>query len=145
MDEHQIRAQATIDNVSHFSTGIAVFRDGNLLVVRRVAEDDFLGGEWELPGGGVDDGESFEQAAARELLEETGLVVHTFIGTFAGFDYTTPSKPKVRQLNYKVTVEPGDVLLEPTEHDEYRWIRIDDIPELKTNTVMRTCLHNAFG
>jgi 8-oxo-dGTP pyrophosphatase MutT (NUDIX family) len=30
---------------------------------------------WEVPGGGIDEGESFSQAATRELQEETGLVV----------------------------------------------------------------------
>lgn len=144
IDEETTRKQAAADGVTHIATGIAVIDEGKLLVVRRIANDDFLGGEWEIPGGGVDTGETIEQGAIRELFEETGLVVESVIDSFEGFDYTTPNKPKVRQVNYKVTVKPGDIQLEPTEHDEYRWIVADEIPGLKTNKVMQECLYNAF-
>lgn len=142
IDEDSIRQKAKEDRVTHFATGIAVFKDGKLLVVRRVAHDDFLAGEWELPGGGVDAGESIEQSAVRELKEETNLDVEKMIGTFEGFDYTTPKKPKVRQINFKVSVKPGDIAL--TEHDMFKWITVNEIKELKTNHVMQNCLVNAF-
>ncbi|MDQ1659039.1 MAG: hypothetical protein QOD41_4122 [Cryptosporangiaceae bacterium] len=45
--------------------------DGGLLVVRRSIEPGF--GELALPGGFVDLGETWQEAAARELLEETGV------------------------------------------------------------------------
>ena len=143
-EENAIRTQASLDGVTHFATGIAVFEKDKLLVVRRVLKDDFLGGEWELPGGGVDEGETFEQGAIRELLEETGLQTDQILNTFEGFDYATPKKPKVRQINFKVTVKPSPVILEPNEHDEYRWIAKDEVASLKTNNVMHTCLLKAF-
>ena len=144
IDEQAVRDLAAKDGVTHFATGIAIFRGGKLLVTRRVA-DDFLGGMYELPGGGVDEGETMTQGAVRETLEETGLKVSQVIGTFEGFDYQTNSKPKVRQINFKVEVEPGDVVLEPTEHDEYRWITLEDIEDLPTTELMKTCLRLALG
>lgn len=142
IDEEDIRKKALTDHVTHFATGVAVFEDGKLLVVRRVAEDDFLGGEWELPGGGVDAGETIDQGAIRELREETALEVGKILGTFEGFDYTTPKKPKVRQINFKVAVKPGPIQL--TEHDMYRWITREEVPTLKTNPTMQVCLYRAF-
>ncbi len=143
IDEEAIHKQAVTDGVTHLTTGIAAFRDDKLLVVRRAGGDDVLAGEWELPGGGVDPGETIEQGAIRELEEETGLVVDAVLGTFEGFDYTTHKKPKARQTNFKVTVRPGDIQL--TEHDAYRWITADGIPELKTSSVMQSCLYRAFA
>ena len=143
IDEDSIREQAKAEGVTHFATGIAVFQDDKLLVVRRVADDDFLAGEWELPGGGVDSGETIEQGATRELQEETNLATDKTIGTFEGFDYTTPSKPKVRQINFKVSVKPGNIKL--TEHDMHRWITSEEISDLKTNSVMENCLKRAFN
>jgi 8-oxo-dGTP diphosphatase len=143
INEEAIRKQAVSDGVTHIATGVAVVKDDKILVVRRVADDETLAGEWELPGGGVDPGETIKEGAIRELYEETGLDVDTVLGTFEGFDYTTAKKPKARQINFKVTVRPGAIKL--TEHDMYRWIVAKDIPNLKTNKVMEDCLYRALA
>lgn len=50
---------------------------GNVLLLRtRDVSDPGLGAWWELPGGGIDDGETYLQAALRELHEEVGIVVN---------------------------------------------------------------------
>lgn len=52
-----------------------VQRDGRWLVTLR-HDAAHLGGYWEFPGGKVEDMETPEQAAVRELHEETGIVAH---------------------------------------------------------------------
>ena len=53
--------------------GAVVVRDGRALIVRRAHEP--RKGEWSLPGGLLDLGESLVDAARREVKEETGLDV----------------------------------------------------------------------
>ena len=52
---------------------------GRVLLVRFVFKKGALAGEdyWATPGGGVEEGETFEQAAIRELREETGIRVES--------------------------------------------------------------------
>ena len=53
--------------------GAVVVREGKVLLVQRGKEP--LKGRWVIPGGTVELGETLEQAVAREVLEETGIVV----------------------------------------------------------------------
>lgn len=52
---------------------VLVFRGDKLLILNRVGEKGAVSNDWCIPGGHVDPGETFLQAAKRELFEETGI------------------------------------------------------------------------
>ena len=55
------------------AVGGVVIRDGKVLLIRRGKAPAF--GEWAIPGGSVELGETLKQAVEREIHEETGLTV----------------------------------------------------------------------
>lgn len=58
----------------HVAVGVIVNVDGKILIAKRPL-NVHQGGLWEFPGGKVDDGETIEQALARELYEELAIDV----------------------------------------------------------------------
>ena len=62
--------------------GGIVLVDGQVVLVKRGHAP--LAGEWSLPGGALELGETLEAGVAREVLEETGLLVHVgpLVGVF---------------------------------------------------------------
>ncbi|WP_067695453.1 NUDIX hydrolase [Nocardia jejuensis] len=137
--ERELRQQADSEGIAHFVVGVAVFRNGKLLLVRRVA-DDYHGGMYELPGGGVESGESFAECVERELFEETGLRVQRITDVLGGFDYATRTKSRVRKYSFVVDTEPGEVLLAPGEHDQFQWIDADGLDSLPMADDMRAAV-----
>ncbi len=91
-----------------------VVRGGEVLVVHRPRYDD-----WSLPKGKLDDGESFEQCALREVLEETGYacVLGEPIGTSR---YESRGRPK--EVHWFVMEPTGDPTALDGEVDEVRWV-----------------------
>jgi 8-oxo-dGTP diphosphatase len=57
----------------YLAVSAAIFRDGRVLIVRRARPPAH--GLYTLPGGGVELGETLEQAVIREVREETGLAI----------------------------------------------------------------------
>jgi A/G-specific adenine glycosylase len=59
----------------HHDIAVALVWSQGRIFLQRRPEDGLLGGLWEFPGGKIEPSESAEEAAAREVLEETGLVI----------------------------------------------------------------------
>ncbi len=57
----------------YLAVSAAIFRDGRVLIVRRARPPAY--GLYTLPGGGVELGETLEQAVIREVREETALTI----------------------------------------------------------------------
>lgn len=57
----------------YVGVGAVIVQDGKVLLVKRKYEP--LAGQWSLPGGAVEVGETLEACLVREMLEETGLEV----------------------------------------------------------------------
>lgn len=92
-----------------------LFDDGDVLVVR-----DAKDGDWEFPGGKVDQGERPVESLDREVREETGLVP-----TLAGPVFTA-TKPREEErgtffVYYRGRVGARRVSLSD-EHDAHAWL-----------------------
>lgn len=103
-----------------FALSSAVFaeRDGQILILKR-AVGEATGG-WYLPGGAVDPGETVEEGARRELLEESGLVAAGPLTCVAVAHMHVYGRDSLQVL-YRCACPAGDVVLSD-EHSGARWI-----------------------
>jgi 8-oxo-dGTP diphosphatase len=140
--EVQIRHEAAEQGIIDFVVGIALLNDQKLLLVRRVLHD-FLGGYYELPGGGVEAGETFAEATTREAFEETGLRVVSIIDMIYGFDYHANGKI-VRQINFIVKTDTSAIVLNPQEHDHALWASSEEAQNVTMTDEMKKSVKSIF-
>ena len=99
--------------------GMIVRRDDRgtleVAVVHRPARED-----WTFPKGKVEPGESFEECAKREVLEETGLVCE--LGTFVGHTEYRDRKDRPKVVAYWVMEVVAGSFRANEEVDELRWV-----------------------
>ncbi len=99
--------------------------EGQVLLVHRPRYDD-----WTLPKGKLDSGETFEEAAVREVREETGLRC-TLGRELATAEYRdNKDRPKVVRY-WLMEVEDGEFAAND-EVDEVRWLPLPEAAGLLT-------------
>jgi 8-oxo-dGTP diphosphatase len=102
--------------------------DGRLLLLKRSPNCKINVGKWDLPGGKVERGESFDQALIREVLEETGLEIS--LQRVVGTAERELPEWKVVYLILEGHIVSGDLKLS-AEHSEYRWATGRDLLDLE--------------
>lgn len=117
----------------------AVIRDaqGKILVQRRSdPENPSEDGRWEFPGGGVEFGETPEDALRRECLEEIGCEVT--VGRFVPFlsqhvfQDVKGNKTHVFCVCFECSIKSGTPRCANDEVTEFRWCTKDEIKALET-------------
>jgi len=124
------------------SAKAVIIRDGRLLSVRKLDE---YGGQWEIPGGRLDEGESYRSALARELREELGFE-DVRIGRLLDAVPADPFPP-FPPMHY-LLVEVGDDGREPElsdEHDRYDWLTAEQLIQLTQDRSFNPSLGRALA
>jgi 8-oxo-dGTP diphosphatase len=117
----------------YLAVSAAIFRDGRVLIVRRGRPPAH--GLYTLPGGGVELGESLEQAVIREVREETGLAIAPL--ALVGFREAI-ARDAAGKVEHHFVILPfaarwigGEIALNE-ELAEAQWRKPDELAGLKT-------------
>jgi ADP-ribose pyrophosphatase YjhB (NUDIX family) len=109
-------------------------KDNQILLCRLSDKVPRNPGKWTLPGGGIEFGESPEEAAAREILEETGLSAS--IGRLLEIDsmvlsFSPDSEMHSLRAIYTASVVGGSLRNEVSgTTDMCQWWGLDELPDM---------------
>ncbi|MBM3662191.1 MAG: NUDIX domain-containing protein [Actinobacteria bacterium] len=107
--------------------GAIVISDDRLLMVRRGHGPG--AGEWSVPGGRVEPGETLAEATVRELLEETGI--DGVCGPFLGWVERIDTERHHVILDFTVVVDPREEPAAGSDVTEAAWVPLAEVAELR--------------
>ena len=117
--------------------GIIKNSDGEILIVKRHPKSRTDPDTWELPGGKVHEGESFDDALVREIKEETNLDCK--VGDLAiAIQHDYPYKRTVQMIMHLDDVE-GELMISD-EHTDAKYASIDEIKTLTLSSCLEKVL-----
>jgi 8-oxo-dGTP diphosphatase len=125
---------------------VVIDREGHVLLAKRAHEP--LKGEWSLPGGAVELGETLEAAVARELREETGLTVE--VGPVVEVLDRIERSADGRVAYHFVIIDYLCYASDPSivcgsDADDARWVRVDELPAYHLTEKATAVIKKAFS
>lgn len=119
--------------------GAAIFNsDGKLFITKRGDKAKNERGKWEIPGGSVEFGETFEQAIKREMREEVGVEIEV-IELLGICDHIIPNENQHWvSPTYICKIKKGiPQILEPSKCAEIGWFSIEEAEKLPLSIVTK--------
>jgi len=110
------------------AVGLAILDDKgeNLLVARRAENHHRFPGVWEFGGGKVEYGETFEESAKREAMEEMGIAVEVF-GWTPPTEFIKPDTHFIATMAVCRIIGGEPKVCEPDKCEELRWVPVGEI------------------
>lgn len=102
-------------------------------------------GEWELPGGQLNDGESPEEAVVREFLEESGLTVLPQRVLMTEVFEVVPGRD-ILIVSFNVVLSGmGSGIVVSPEHEAMDWTPLKSLPDLPLPSVYRRAIASSLA
>ena len=121
----QLLSDSEKDGIQKLVVGAVICKNNKFLLLERVPSDS-MGGFVGFPSGTVEAGEDLLTALAREVQEETGLLVTSVLEYLGSFDWISSSGKETRHFNFLVEVAGSEIKLSPNEHQAYYWVALSD-------------------
>lgn len=125
--------------------GAVIFDGDRVLLVKRGHAP--LKGEWSLPGGTLELGESLEQAVVREVLEETGLqvTVGPVVEIFERIDKAPDGRFEYHFVIIDYACRPsGGSLVHGSDADDARWVAVAELPAYHVTSKATSVINKAL-
>lgn len=119
------RDSYTLECLYEHSCGAVVFRkigeEFRYLLIKNKRSN-----HWGFPKGHMERGETREQTAKREVLEETGLHIHIYDGFCSESQYKIGSKIEKRVDVFLASTKDTNTVIQKEEIEDYIWLRFND-------------------
>jgi ADP-ribose pyrophosphatase len=128
------------------AVGAVVLKDNRVLLVRRAKPP--AQGLWAIPGGSIELGETLQQAAEREILEETGITIQAKKPVYT-FDLIEKDENNRIRFHYVIVDLMADYIsgkpLPGDDADEVQWVSYGELKNLDASPSTLKVLESVFN
>lgn len=113
------------DKIFLISVKGILLKDNKILILKRPDYIKSRGGTWEFPGGGVNFGESLEEALKREVHEETCLPIRVDRPIYT-WSIIKDENKQVIGIQFLCSLIDNEQIVLSDEHCDYAWVSVDE-------------------